>query len=363
MDELIPELQRVFRIQGHQARLPLTGKLSDLQGVPVVKFKDNPWCVVYWEIGRAPLLREDCRTLSGKLKTKVMHLTEQDTSKWVEWFCYENQNDVEFAEWMIYDDSVYFESSLRRQPHLKKISPTEIRSALDQSIDELLAEQAIYLPGLDLNLADPQVERVDLLTLPEFPLGMKEFRDWMDLGHPEYAIFAIKAPIELVGPILMDQFEVKEWQKQSQSPKRIYEALPYDDKAYWIPMLQPTSNPWTVVYWIVDEWENLEKICEHCSATLQTSAIALEEEDTSGAFGYQIYDQGKKIEDAGYCDEFRFESDIREEPEFDNFDDSEWEVIRQFIHETFVQEGIYVPPLSMMANDPCFERVDFLRRY
>lgn len=120
MDELIPELQRVFRIQGHQARLPLTGKLSDLQGVPVVKFKDNPWCVVYWEIGRAPLLREDCRTLSGKLKTKVMHLTEQDTSKWVEWFCYENQNDVEFAEWMIYDDSVYFESSLRRQPHLKK---------------------------------------------------------------------------------------------------------------------------------------------------------------------------------------------------------------------------------------------------
>lgn len=363
MDELVPELQRLFRIQGHQARLPLTGKLSDLRGVPVVKFKDNPWCVVYWEIGRAPLLREDCRTLSGKLKTKVMHLTEQDTSKWVEWFCYESQNDVEFAEWMTYDDRVYFESSLRRQPHLKKSSPTEIRSALDQSIDELLSEQAIYLPGLELDLADPQVERVDLLTLPEFPLGMKEFQDWIYLGHPEYAIFAIKASIEQVGRILVDQFEVKDWQKKSQTSKRIYEALPDDDKAYWIPMLKPTNTSWTVVYWIVGGWENLEKMCKLCSATLQTSVIALHEEDTSGSLGYQIYNQGKKLEDAGYCDEFWFESDIREEPEFDNFDDSEWEVVSQYIHETFIREGIYIPPFSMMADDSYLERVDFLRRY
>ena len=363
MDELVPELQRLFRIQGHQARLPLTGKLSDLRGVPVVKFKNNPWCVVYWEIGRAPLLRKDCRTLSGKLRTKVLHLTEQDTSKWVEWFCYEKQSDVEFAEWMTYNDSVYFESSLRRQPHLEKISPPEIRNALDQSIDELLSEQTIYLPGLDLDLAAPQVERVDLLTLPEFPLGMKEFRAWMDLGHPEYAIFAIKAPIEQVGPILMDQFEVKDWQKKCQTSQRIYDALPNDDKAYWNPMLQPTNNPWTVVYWIVGQYKNIEKICEYCSATLQTSVIALDEEDTSCAFGYQIYVQGNKVEDAGYCDELLFESDIREEPEFDNFDDSEWEVVSQFIHETFIEEGIYIPPFSMMVDDPYLERVDFLRRY
>ena len=84
MDDLISELQGIFQIQSHQSNLPLTGNLSDLPGIPVVKFNNNPWSAVYWSIGRAPILQYDCGTLSGKLNTRVLHLIESDTSGWVE---------------------------------------------------------------------------------------------------------------------------------------------------------------------------------------------------------------------------------------------------------------------------------------
>jgi|GEM_PF-5529802 len=361
LDELVPELKGLLQIQNHQPNLPLTGKLSNLQGVPAVKFKDNPWSVVYWSIGRAPLLQDDCRTLSGKLGTQAIHLTEKDTSGWVEWFLYQEREELEASQWMQHDDSVYFRSLLRRQVKFKQSKPAEIRAALDRAVDDLLSEQGIEIPGLDLDLAAANVERVDLLTLPEFPLGMKEFQTWIYQGQPEYAIFAVKAPIEQVGQILMERSHAKEWRQRIQSDQDIWAVLSQDN-AYWIPMLQPTANPWTVVYWMCGDWVDIADLCQEVSSTLQTRVITLAEEDTSGAVGYEIYAQGKEIEAAGGCpgEEFCFESEIREEPEFDNFDEEEDETINQFIHETFIEEGVYIPCWDLKVSDPYLERVDLL---
>ena len=364
IDDVVTALQEIFQIQNHQSHQPLTGKLSNLQGVPVVKFKDFPWCVVYWHIGRATSLEADCRILSGKLSAQVLNLFERDASGWVEWGLYEEREDLEFAKWMRYDDSVYFKSSLRRRMNFEQLQPAEIRAALDRAIDELLSEQSLYIPGLDLDLADATIDRVDLLTLPDFPLGMKEFQNWMYQGHPEYSVFAVKAPIEQVGQTLVDRSKVKEWQTQIQADKTILDALPEDSSYSWIPMLQPANNQWTAVYWLLGGWESTEDICKQCSSSLQTRAISLEEEDTSCAVGYGIYDRGERIERADWCpgEEIMFESEVREEPEFDDFEEDEGEVFNQFIHETFIQEGVYLPPPDMKVSDSYLKRVDFVRR-
>jgi hypothetical protein len=52
VEELVTELQNRFRIEDWQHNIERKGKLSDLVGVPIVKFKDSPWSIVYWSIGR-----------------------------------------------------------------------------------------------------------------------------------------------------------------------------------------------------------------------------------------------------------------------------------------------------------------------
>ena len=144
IDALVPELQKLFQIQSHQPYLPLTGKLSDLEGVPIVKFKGNPWCVVYWSIGRALSLEDDCRILSGKLSARVLHLTERDTSGQVEWSLYEKREALEVTQWMTHDDRFYAE-----------------RAVINQFIHETFIQEGIYIPTGDMKVSDTYLERVD----------------------------------------------------------------------------------------------------------------------------------------------------------------------------------------------------------
>jgi hypothetical protein len=357
MDVLVEGLQNLFPIlQSHQPNVTLEGKLTDLQGIPIIKFKDTPWCVIYWSVGRSLLLQNDCQMLSNRMNTKVLNLMERDRSGWTEWSLYENSETLESAQWMTYDDSVYFESSLKNRTKLPEGTGSDIRSIIDQSVDELLIQQGIEVPELNLDLADSRIERVDLLVMPEFPLGMKDFQNWIYQGHPEYAIFAVKAPIDQVAKTLVDQGFATEWQQRLQATC-IGEVF---QDGFSMPLVQLTANPWTVVYWLVGEWDDLSDVCQRCSSTLQTQAISLAEEDTSGAIGYEIYDQGQKIEQLEGCpgEELMFESETRDEPELDDFENSEMDAINHFINQIFCQEGVYIPDLSLSLTDSWIVRVD-----
>jgi hypothetical protein len=359
IDDLVAALPGIWRIESHQANLPLQGKLSDLAGVPIVKFKDSPWVVVYWSMGRSAILQTDCTTLSDKINTTVVYIKEDKVERGVEWFVMEEGEEVESAAFCYGEELLYFESSLREDLDFEEFEDAaEQRVALDQAFDELLTEQQIWLPGMDLELSAPEIERVDLLILPEQPLGTQDFFNWINQGHCEYSIFAVKAPLTTVAEALEEQAWIKDWEPNVESDESIYEALPQG----WLPIVQPTSNPWTVVYWAVGYWENVSPIAQKLSSILATRVTTWAEEDTSGAFGYEIYENGKELEHVECCPEMQFSSSIREEPEFDNFDEAEWQVMRRFIHETFIQEGVYIPSWDLAISDPVLERVDFVLR-
>ena len=191
---------------------------------------------------------------------------------------------------------------------------------------------------------------------------MKPFQDWIYQGHPEYAIFAVKAPIEIVGEMLVSDFEVKEWRKSVESDKSVGDTLP-QARSHWIPVLQIANSNWTVVYWYVGAWTNLRSMCENLSSTLQSRVIFLGEEDTSGAIEYGIYEKGEQLEIADWCpgEDLLFESSIREEPEIDNFDICEGEAISQSFNRIFLEEGLSIPSYEMKVSDASLDRVDLMK--
>jgi hypothetical protein len=168
IEELVPELQNRFRIESWQQNIDRKGKLSDLVGVPIVKFKDNPWSIAYWSIGRYLDIAGDCSTISRKFDCGSIAMYECDPSGWVEWKAYKGEDEAESAQRMCHDDTVYFESNIRKQPRdLDEIEDKNIlRSRLDSLVDELLVKENLSFPQLDLDLTDSNIERVDLLILP-----------------------------------------------------------------------------------------------------------------------------------------------------------------------------------------------------
>jgi hypothetical protein len=366
IDQLIEEIKTIFQIQSHQANIPLTGKLADLQGIPVVKFKDSPWSVVYWSIGRASIIQDNCSTLSEKLSTKVLNLVEEDHSGWIKWFFYEKANELEIAERQVYSEDceeIVFESSLRPDLEFDEDDTDETRNGFNQAVEDLLVDQKISIPDLDLELDSANIERIDLLVKPDFPLGMQECYNWIRQGHLEYSILGVKAPIDSVVQSLLDHSYIQSVEKQVQGDQSIIDLC--RDRPNGVrPVIQPASNDWTIVYWAISYWEDLTKMAIDLSSELRTRVVVWGEEDTSSAFGYDIYENGEELERVEYCpgEDLMFSSKIREEPEFDDFETAEWIVVNRFINEIFIQEGIYIPSCDLAASDSYLSRVDFVLR-
>lgn len=61
---------------------------------------------------------------------------ETDRSGWVEWKAYKGENEAESAQRMCHDDTIYFESRIRKQPRgLDKIEDKNVlRSRLDNLV-------------------------------------------------------------------------------------------------------------------------------------------------------------------------------------------------------------------------------------
>lgn len=360
VEELVTEFQNRFRIESWQQNIERKGKLSDLVGVPIVKFKDSPWSIAYWSIGRYLDVSGDCWSISRKFDCGSIAIYESDRSGWVEWKAYKGEDEAESATRE--DNNIYFESHLRKRPRdLDNIKdPNVLRSRLDTLIDELLIKENLSVHSLDLDLSDLSIERIDLLVLPSLPLGMRDFQNFIYQGHPEYSIFAVKADIDRVMPVLIKDEESTGWKKDIKSESKIWDVIPEGSNS--IPIIQPKENEWTVVYFYTG-WMDLANVCTNISLKLDTLVMSLGEEDTSGAIGYELFDRGKSIERAEGCpgEEMFFESQVREEPEFDDFDDDESDAVNQFIDNRFAEEGIYIPSWELSVSDPWIGRVDLLK--
>jgi hypothetical protein len=378
IDELVPELQKRFRIEDWQQNIDRTGTLADLVGVPIVKFKDSSWSIVYWSIGRYLNLRGTCRSMSWKFNCSSIALYETDNEGWVEWKVYQGTEEAETAirTQDHYDDDetdctynspeeiVYFESSLRKEPKdiLGVKDKNILKAKLDDLMDELLLKEGICVPSLAMKLNDPNIDRVDLLVLPALPLGMNEFQAWIYESHPEYSIFAVKAEIESVARVIAKHTQKAEWKKDIQSESSIEKTIPRRSLPIFI--IQPHGNQWTIVYWIVGDYRGASSnLCSKVALELNTLVISIEEEDTSGAIDYKLFDQGEIIEIAEWApgNEMFFDFKKKDaEPEFDDFDDDEGHVFCQFINNRLIEAGVYIPSWDLRVSDPWIKRVDWL---
>jgi hypothetical protein len=262
-------------------------------------------------------------------------------------------------------------------------------------------------------------KKIMLNTIQTQKLGIVDFVKMIHDGHPEYSLLAVKAPIDDVVQALINLREgltkrdrhdwrtmkYKEYRIQSRQmgwEKNIVLKPGRTDEeednaggetiAPGIPVLQVHGTEWTVVIrslsWLtMDEIEDVPNEAKALSAKFQTKAITLMEEDTSGATGYDLFENGELLEKLQHCDGevSSFESKLRsEKPEIPDWncedeDDSypDYEVATDpkviFISELFSELGIYLPAVwydvengkpalqVMSSSEGTIIRADWLR--
>ena len=197
--------------------------------------------------------------------------------------------------------------------------------------------------------------------------GVIDFLSMIYNGHPEYSLFAVKAPIDEVVQAWMElreglskrdrcdyqtmkykEYRVKnrqmQWEKNIllKFVKPFRELNEQEQDEYYkqereelkpgYPFIQVKTNGWVVVICSLGRLgeEEVPKAAKKLSAKLKTKAITLIEEDTSGAIGYDLFENGElseKFQQAPDFD-FTFESKIRAKPDIKfDYDDEDDELL------------------------------------
>lgn len=236
----------------------------------------------------------------------------------------------------------------------------------------------------------PGIIKMNTVASPNPNCGIFNFLTMIYEGHPEYAVLAVKAPIEQVVTtyldFLADEEETADWQWQQRiavRPSKQSESL-----ATGIAVVQLLDNNWVILLRSLfdisgKELDALPKEAQMLSDCLETQAITLIEEDTSGAISYELFDHGELIEGFEECDgEVQFESQWRPNlviPFQTNPDEEEIDIVvdwheeydlrdeprLQFVDALFCQLGIELPacyPIidtdyqRILAVDPSAEK-------
>ena len=173
---------------------------------------------------------------------------------------------------------------------------------------------------------------------PSKAKGCAEFRDALYSGQPEWAVACIEAPCAAVADAFAKLHPKAK--RHADTANRVLEAgLPA------IMILQLKGQPWTILVrtigWLeMEDLKGLPEDAKALSAALKTRAITYMAEDTSSAEAYEIYENGKSIENACQADEFEFKSSWRKKPKFGD----------DFPEPTFTDLGIYLPEI-WLDND------------
>jgi hypothetical protein len=177
--------------------------------------------------------------------------------------------------------------------------------------------------------------------------GVADFLELMHNGQPEWAVLAVKAPID----------EVSEDYADLAGSAAVHRDVPrksaeqYDDVQQVVGVVQTAGSAWTIILrsvHYVDEAqiEGVAETAKELSARLNTRAVSFVGEDTSGANGYKLFEKGKLLEDIEWeanGEFFRFKSSLRKRPSLEKVDDS-------FIDGLFKEEGIYLPACYAMSE-------------
>jgi len=179
--------------------------------------------------------------------------------------------------------------------------------------------------------------------------GTTHFLKFMYDGQPEWSLIAVKAPIDDVSTTFA----------QLSKAKRRAINVPVkpaggdgDELSAAVAVVQVKNNPWTIIFRSLltvdsDEIENVPKEAKELSVRLKSRAITFIGEDTSGAMGYEIYEDGKLMEKAeweGGGEFFTFKSKLRKKPELEEVGDD-------YLDAVFSGAGIYLPACYPKIED------------
>src|SRR2546427_965233 len=149
---------------------------------------------------------------------------------------------------------------------------------------------------------------------PSKAKGCAEFRDALYSGQPEWAVACIEAPCAAVADAFAKVHPRAK--RHADTANRALEAgLPA------IMIFQLKGQPWTILVraigWLeMEDLKGLPEEAKALSAALKTRAITYMAEDTFSAEAYEIYENGKSIENACQADEFEIKSSWRKKPKF-----------------------------------------------
>jgi hypothetical protein len=129
------------------------------------------------------------------------------------------------------------------------------------------------------------------------PVGIKHFLEFMYDGHPEWSLFAVKAPFEEVSTAFAKCRKAKG--TFTDVPREPAGAVG-DELAQLAAVVQVSGSPWTVVFrsllWLdSSHLDEVPKEAKDLSARLKTRTITFMGEDTSGAMVYEIFESGKSV--------------------------------------------------------------------
>ncbi|MEM8718949.1 MAG: hypothetical protein AAGE84_06525 [Cyanobacteria bacterium P01_G01_bin.39] len=215
-------------------------------------------------------------------------------------------------------------------------------------------------------------------------LGAIDFISMIYEGHPEYSLIAVKASLdETIQEFINTSQSRKTRQRfdyrsmktndvpvaslkiQRKGSSFIRDMDEEDRLANIIPFVKIQGSEWTVIlrsiFYASDELWDIPEETKALSEKLDTKVIYLEEEDTSGAIGYELFEKGNSLErfEEACDDDFYFESQLRDKPDikFNDWDeedddeeydpDAEYDCSQeprvQFVDAFFQDLGIYLP--------------------
>ena len=216
--------------------------------------------------------------------------------------------------------------------------------------------------------------------------GVIDFLNMVYEGHPEYTLIAAKASLEAtihafikasqqrqirqrfnVQTVELQDLPVANVRFERLEDISIQEAQPEEEVAAAIAAISVYGSEWTILlrsmFYAHDEIFDVPIEAQTISAELQSRAITLIEEDTSGAMAYELFENGDRLEyfsEAGE-DDFDFDSRLRPKPEisfeedWDEDDDTEYEDCSeeprvQFVDAFFRDLGIYLPACYLTGD-------------
>jgi cytohesin len=157
--------------------------------------------------------------------------------------------------------------------------------------------------------------------------GVKDFQKFYYDSHPEWSVAFVRGPIEDVSKAYSAM--MKAVRRETDIAKKKINA-----SSEFVHLLQLKGSPWTILLCALGYYADIKKEAQALSKQLKTRAFTYAAEDTSGAEGYELFENGELVESAFKGDEFQFESKRRSQPQFDE---------KTFPDQIFAEEGIYLP--------------------